>query len=256
MAMVPPSARSPDASSHHSRPSYPRPTPLQSLSKPQRDSLLKARRLLSKDPAVAAAAIALHEAEAGSPAAPAGSRAAACSSSAFGSGVLASEHLERCIAFCVVCLDEQLYDLLLDGGPSGGAAATGAAGGGRAVAGAEQRAAALAAAPLYVLRTRSWPPAIGGGAAGAGGGAGKGGGGRPGGGRSGVGPPPLAHPELLMLLDELLVRAPCPALCCNAKALLRVRRGNWGDCADAQSARTGHLFIPAAARGCRCWSGS
>ncbi|GLC33311.1 hypothetical protein PLESTM_000047400 [Pleodorina starrii] len=186
---------------------------MQSLSKPQRDALLKARRVMAKDPA-AAAALNAEAAEA-----EAAATAAAASASAAGpgsetghgfSGVLASEHLERCVAFCVLCLDERLYDALLGGGGGTAGMRDGGGDGGDV-------ATALADAPLYVLRITAWPPPHGARTRRGPRFAGDGGGG----GGSGGHPEPLPRTALLSLLDELLVRAPCPTLCCNAKALLR-----------------------------------
>lgn len=119
----------------------------------------------------------------------------------------------------VMCLDQAGFEALL-------AAATGAAGSAAAPAKLTD-AAAAANAPLYLLRTIPWPPphlpatgTVAGGGVPGGAAAARG---RPGAGGGGGAPGAVPRPALLSLLDEMLVSAPCPALCCNAKALIRVR---------------------------------
>ncbi|EFJ44683.1 hypothetical protein VOLCADRAFT_94989 [Volvox carteri f. nagariensis] len=249
---------------------------MQSVSKPQRDALLKARRLLVKHPAAAAAlnppnhlnhyhnrhnqtvttgctTTTAMNTTTMSTTAPATARATntpnqvSTSAPRFGSGVLASEHLERCVAFCVMCLDEKLYDELLRGGAAGAAGAdAGGFNSGGGVGGRDDgvtRAAVaatltptppttgLSSTPMYLLRTGSWPltpllpsswsssswPA----ANGQGGAAVAAGGGCPAPLLSKPQPQPLSRATLISLLDRVLVGAPCPVLCCNSKALLR-----------------------------------
>ncbi|KAG2429354.1 hypothetical protein HXX76_011120 [Chlamydomonas incerta] len=211
------------------------------LAKPQRECLLKARRLLSKDPellasSIAAIAAAAAPAPAPPPATGRGPPGGAAASAAGGGGggpgpagarlrpgvgVFATEQQEVCVGVGVLCLDQAGFESLLAAAPGGG----GGGGGGGVAAPANLAAAAAAAnAPLYLLRTIPWPPpqlpatgtvaggGIPGGAAAARGRPGPGGGGGPG---------AVPRPALLSLLDEMLVSAPCPALCCNAKALIR-----------------------------------
>ncbi|GIL92038.1 hypothetical protein Vretifemale_19535 [Volvox reticuliferus] len=205
---------------------------MQPVSKPQRDVLLKARRLLAKDPAAAAALNVREEAAAAAAASDdaysgssslhtdkEGSRSEFRSVPRLGSGVLASEHLERCLAFCVMCLDEGMCKQLF--GDRGGCSATTISGGTSGAAGsaaggqATRGAVATGCVPMYLLPAVAWPPTW------------SGLGGRGLDCSSGSRSRPLAtglslsRPTLLSLLDEVLVRAPCPALCCNAKALLR-----------------------------------
>ncbi|GLI65686.1 hypothetical protein VaNZ11_009293 [Volvox africanus] len=127
--------------------------------------------------------------------------------------------MERCVGFCVMCLDEQMCKQWL--GDSRGCNVTtiggstteavGSAAGGNATGGT----AAPGCVPMYLLPTAVWPPPwsrLGG---------------RSPAGSSGsqsllpATGPRLPHPTLISLLDDVLVRAPCPVLCCNAKALLR-----------------------------------
>ncbi|PNW81729.1 hypothetical protein CHLRE_06g257800v5 [Chlamydomonas reinhardtii] len=206
------------------------------LAKPQRDCLLKARRLLAKDPELLAASITAIAAAAAPAPPPAPGRGPAAASAAAqpapaggacpgqgaarlrpGVGVLATEQQEVCVGIGVMCLDQAGFEALL-------AAATGAAGSAAAPAKLTD-AAAAANAPLYLLRTIPWPPphlpatgTVAGGGVPGGAAAARG---RPGAGGGGGAPGAVPRPALLSLLDEMLVSAPCPALCCNAKALIR-----------------------------------
>ncbi|GIL61838.1 hypothetical protein Vafri_16252 [Volvox africanus] len=210
---------------------------MQSVSKPQREMLLKARRLLAKHPA-ASAAFNVRE-EAPGAAATAGEHGGSSSlhtdvegsrsesRSRLGSGVQASEHLERCVGFCVMCLDERMCKELL--GDSRGCSAitigggtieaVGSAAGGDATGGGG--GGGPGCVKMYLLPTALWPPPEARPAPWSGLG------GRASAGSSGpqslppTAGPRLSHPTLLSLLDDVLVRAPCPVLCCNAKALLR-----------------------------------